>query len=176
VKLRKLLDEAKIPNVEVVGIHGSTPSYEREAARAAPKPGWRKIIVGTNVIESGVNLRWLDSGVSDGVRKVPHYRTDSGANALVAEDLPQSGITQQMGRVNRDPEYSGFEKGLFVLHAKNRFENRRKENTRAIERESMLAPAFHAVCLGHDPSQLKWDVHHTLKADFAKKLERRGRN
>jgi len=156
--LKDMLRKEGIMHVEVVGIHSGTPSDERRAARLAPKQGWRKIIVGTNVIESGVNLRWVDAGVSDGVRKLPHHRDDTGADALVPDDLPQSGITQQMGRINRDPKATGFARGIFILHAKNKFDERTKQNGPAIERESMLEPAFHAACLGYNPTRLNWDI------------------
>lgn len=171
-ELKKLLLAEGITKVEVVGIHSGTPSDERRAARRPPAEGWRKIIVGTNVIESGVNLRWVDAGVSDGVRKVPHHREDTGADALVPEDLPQSGIVQQMGRINRDALATGFARGIFILHAKNNFEQRIKQNGPAIDRESMLAPAFYAASLGYDPTALKWDVSPEHKADFAARLER----
>jgi HrpA-like RNA helicase len=170
-QLERLLHARGISDVEVVGIHSGTPSDERRGARQAPKEGRRKIIVGTNVIESGVNLRWVDAGVSDGVRKVPHHREDSGADTLIAEDLPQSGILQQMGRINRAPKATGFERGIFILHAKNNFEQRRKQSGPAIERESMLAPAFHAASLGHDPTKLKWDVTHEYASEFPARLE-----
>ncbi len=172
VEITRLLQAEGITKVEVVGIHSGTPSDERRAARRAPKEGWRKIIVGTNVIESGVNLRWVDAGVSDGVRKVPHHREDTGADALVAEDLPQAGIIQQMGRINRDPLATGFARGIFILHAKNNFEQRIKQNGPAIDRESMLAPAFYAASLGYDPTQLKWDISPEHRAGFAERLER----
>jgi HrpA-like RNA helicase len=158
LRIKELLKLLDIPNVEVVGVHSGTPSDERRAARLAPKAGWRKIIVGTNVIESGVNLRWVDAGVSDGVRKLPHHRDDTGADALVADDLSQSGLTQQLGRINRDPQATGFERGVFVLHAKNGFDSRIRQNSPAIERESLVGPAFNAACLGYDPTALQWDV------------------
>jgi HrpA-like RNA helicase len=172
IELKKILAAEGISKVEVVGIHSGTPSDERRDARRPPRDGWRKIIVGTNVIESGVNLRWVDAGVSDGVRKVPHHREDTGADALVPEDLPQAGIIQQMGRINRDPAATGFARGIYILHAKNNFEQRLKQNGPAIDRESMLAPAFHAASLGYDPTQLKWDISPEHKAGLAARLER----
>jgi riboflavin synthase len=173
IEIKRLLKEDGIHHVEVVGIHGSTPSDERRAARLPPKPGWRKIIVGTNVIESGVNLLWVDAGVSDGVRKVPHHRADTGANTLVSQELPQTGITQQMGRINRNPEATGFANGIFILHAKNRFEQRPTQSGPAIERESMLAPAFHAASLGYKPTlpTLTWDISESHASGLPARLE-----
>ncbi len=155
--LKKLLSDKNIRDVEVVAIHGGTPSDERRIARRAPRLG-RKIIVGTNVIESGVNLRWLDAGVSDGYRKIPYHRDDTGADALVKEDQPQAGLLQQIGRINRDPAATGFERGLFILHAKKPFDMRVTQNTPAIQREGLNIIAFLAASLGADPTTLKWDI------------------
>ena len=156
--LQQKLCEQNILDVEVVGIHGGTPSDERRIARRAPAAGKRKIIVGTNVIESGVNLRWLDAGVSDGYRKLPYHRDDTGAEALVREDQPQAGLLQQIGRVNRDPAATGFPRGLFILHASKAFDGRRPQNGPAIQRQSLNEVAFHAASLGYDPTKLIWDV------------------
>ena len=169
--LKRHLQIHRIANVEVVGIHGSTPSHERRAARLPPAEGKRKVIVGTNVIESGVNLLWVDAGVSDGVRKVPHHREDTGADVLLTQDLPQSGVTQQMGRVNRNPAITGFEQGIFILHAANSFEQRIKQNGPEIERSSLLAPAFHAASLGYNPTTLKWDVGAAYAPSLPSRLE-----
>jgi len=157
-ELKKILTGQGLGDVEVVGIHGGTPSDERRIARRAPATGKRKIIVGTNVIESGVNLRWLDAGISDGYRKIPYHCDDTGAEALVLEDLPQAGLLQQIGRVNRDPVATGFARGLFVLHAKKPFDMRRPQNGPAIQRQSLNDIAFHAASLGYNPTKLIWDV------------------
>jgi HrpA-like RNA helicase len=161
--LKKQLAEMGINDVEVVGIHGGTPADERRIARRAPAPGKRKIIVGTNVIESGANLRWLDAGVSDGYCKVPHHRDDTGAEALVLEELPQSRLLQEIGRIGRDPGFTGFDRGLFILYARKPFDMRPVQNGPAIQRQSLNDIAFHAASLGYDPTQLTWDVTSTAQ-------------
>jgi len=163
--LKKMALDAGLTDVDIVGIHGGTPSDQRRVARRSPDNGKRKIIVGTNVIESGVNLRWLDAGVSDGYRKIPYHRDDTGAGALVLEDQPQAGLLQQIGRINRDAQATGFERGLFILHAKKPFEMRRPQNGPAIQRQSLNGIAFHAASLGYDPTKLVWDI--TSKAHIA---------
>lgn len=144
--------------VEVVGIHGGTPPDERDKARAAPPEGVRKVIIGTNVIESGVNLRWVDSGVSDGYGKIPYDRTDTGAEALVKEHLPQWRIVQQRGRINRAPDVSQFESGIFTLFSNKEMVQRPQQATPELARRSVLRVAFRAACLGYLPEDLKFDT------------------
>lgn len=91
---------------EIMGVHGNSTGPERRAASKAPHAAI-KILVGTNVLESGVSLPWVDAGVSSGKCKVMHV--SGNAKKLVVEDLPAWRIKQQMGRVGR------FCPGVFVL-------------------------------------------------------------
>jgi HrpA-like RNA helicase len=166
IEVKEKLGRRGIKNVEVVGIHGGTPADERRQARKAPGAGNRKIIIGTNVIESGVNLRWLDSGISDGYRKIPYHRDDTGAEALVKEDQTQAGLKQQIGRINRDPVATGFDRGKFVLYAKKSSYARLTQNGPAIQRQSLLGISFYAACLGYDPTTLVWDINSQMHADL----------
>ena len=157
-ELQALIKTQHIPNVEVVQVYGRTPEDEREVARADPKPGWKKIIVGTNVIESGVNLRWVDAGISDGFGKIPHDRFDTGAEALVKQDLPQWRIVQQRGRINRDPARTGKSSGIFILQAKQPMESRMMQEEPELERCSLDSFAFKAASRGYVPDQLHLDA------------------
>lgn len=156
-QLRKLADKAGLKKLEIATIHGGSTPDERDVARAAPLQGWKKILVGTNVIESGVTLPWVDSGISDGVGKVNYHRHETGADALVAEHLPEWRLTQQRGRVNRSPATTGFTSGLFILHSDYDRRLRRPSGTPEIKRIALDELAFHAASLGHNPEQLTFD-------------------
>lgn len=149
-KLRELCQKNGLTNVEVEGIYGDMDMEEREQATRPPAEGNVKIIVGTNVIESGVNIKWLDTGISDGKGKVPYYR-DTGAEALVLEDLPQWRIVQQEGRVKR------FTDGIFVLNSDTEMEGRPQQQTPEIERIALNRLVMHAARYGINPLELKYD-------------------
>lgn len=150
--LRELCQKKGLTNVEVEGIYGDMDTEERELATKAPAEGNVKIIVGTNVIESGVNIKWLDTGISDGKGKVPYHR-ETGAEALVLEDLPQWRIVQQEGRVKR------FTDGLFVLNSNTDMESREQQQTPEIERVSLTRLVMHAASFGINPTDLKYDAN-----------------
>lgn len=156
--IEDLLRQNKILNVEVVTIDGNARDYVKKRARAEPKPGYKKVIVGTNVIESGVNLRWVDAGISDGFGKIPYDREDTGAYALVREHLPQWRILQQRGRINRDAKATGFDKGIFILHSDTTFDARLIHGTPELARTSLTEFAFRAASLGYVPESLHVDV------------------
>ena len=149
-ELRTLLKLKKMNNVEVATIYGDMDMEERAAATRAPEEGNVKILIGTNVIESGVNIPWLDSGISDGTGKVPYYRRN-GAEALLLEDLPQWRIVQQEGRVKR------FSPGIFGLHSHTPLEGRNQQQSPEIERVSLTGLIMHAAHYDINPLELKYD-------------------
>ncbi|MDX1974364.1 MAG: DEAD/DEAH box helicase [Rickettsiales bacterium] len=156
-ELQKLFLESDMPNVEVAAIYGDMDLEERAAAMAPPAPGNKKVLVGTNVIESGMNIKWLDAGVSDGLTKVPYYR-ESGAEALVTEELPQWRLIQQEGRIKR------FKPGIFVLHSDVPFEDRKQENPPEITRISLNRLVLYAANYRQNPMDLKFDAPVDKKA------------
>lgn len=91
---------------EIESIHGNSSSDERQKASRDRRHDV-KILVGTNVLESGVSLTWVDSGVSSGDTKVMHV--NGNVRKLKKEELPRWRINQQCGRVGR------FEPGVFIL-------------------------------------------------------------
>jgi HrpA-like RNA helicase len=91
---------------EIDGIHGnSTQDVRKRVSR--PRQKAVKIAVGTNVLESGVSLPWVNAGISSGDTKIMHAK--GNVRKLTKEELPRWRVEQQMGRVAR------FEPGVFVL-------------------------------------------------------------
>lgn len=106
---------AKNLDFEIVGVHGNSPGDQRRLATRDRKKAI-KILVGTNVLESGVNLPWVDGGVSSGETKVMHVA--GNLRKLAREELPRWRIQQQMGRVAR------FCPGVFILADRKPLEER----------------------------------------------------
>lgn len=149
--IRKMMADSGVSNVEVATIYGDMSMEERTEAVKPPKEGNVKVLIGTNVIESGVNIPWLDSGVSNGKTKIPYYR-ENGAKALVLEDLPQWRIIQQEGRVKR------FCEGVFVLASKMGMSERAKDSTPEITRVSLNSLVLEAANYGKNPLNLHYDA------------------
>ena len=160
-ELQQLLRANNIRDVEVAQIYRGMPADERRRACLPPAPGHRKILIGTNIIESGMNLRWVDSGITDGMGKIPYDREDTGASALVLEELPQWRIKQQQGRINRDPATTGFERGVFVHCTRKEMQTRPLQGAPELERCSLTSFAFHAAALGYQPEELHLDAQVT---------------
>ena len=142
----------KVTNVEVAVIYADMDHEQRKEALAPPKEGNLKILVGTNVIESGMNIPWLRGGVSNGKTKIPYYNFINGAKSLDQEELPEWRITQQIGRVNR------FDIGKFILFSDLAKDKRPKETSAEISRISLHNLAMYAANYGIDPTTLKFDA------------------
>lgn len=54
------------PEVEIATLTSETPFDRLPAAIAPPKPGHRKLLLGTSVLEAGFDFDWIDAAVSNG--------------------------------------------------------------------------------------------------------------
>jgi HrpA-like RNA helicase len=149
-QVERLAKKAKL-DIEISQIYGEMDYQEREKAAALPTDGKPKVLVGTNVIESGVNISWFDAGVSCGKGKENGVRVETGATFLELVDLSQWRLKQQEGRVKR------FCPGIFVLCAKKSFGERPRETRPEIERLSLTELVMYCAGLGLRTHELTFD-------------------
>ena len=149
-QIERLAKAAKL-NVEIKQIYGDMDYHERSKAVAAPVEGVVKVLVGTNVVESGANIPWLDSGVTCGKGKQNSVRFETGATFLELIDLTQWRLKQQEGRVNR------FRSGIFVLCADKSFEEREQSTSPEIWRLALTELVMHCAALGLRTHELIFD-------------------
>lgn len=149
-KIEEILLSKDIKNIEVAMIYGEMDKKERDQALKAPKPGNKKIIIGTNVIESGMNIPWLDAGVTSGKGK-DLFETLSGAIALKEQDLPQWRLQQQKGRVAR------FTNGIFVLASYTKWAARNEETKPEISRLPLSNLVMDCASFGLKAEDLNFD-------------------
>lgn len=137
--------------VEVASIHGTTEYSERMRALAAPTPTAEvaKILVGTDVLESGMNLPWVDAGVSSGTHKVNTVVRESGAISLQEVPLSKSNVDQQAGRTNR------FRDSTFVICGHT--DPRTMESHPISEIKRLPLTQLYMHCVGHGVSPLELD-------------------
>ena len=158
-------------------IYGEMSAKERKKATAGPAEGEIKILVGTNVVESGVNLMWLDAGVSCGTGKVPVAR-ESGAVMLDLVDLSKWRLQQQKGRVNRSGNRADtvFGEAEFVLVSPKSWEDRESETLPEIVRLPLTELVMHCARFMLRADELTFDFPPPVGAieKAEKKLERLG--
>lgn len=156
--------------IEVAQIYGEMSYVDRRAAAAAPAAGKTKVLVSTNVTESGANIPWLDAGVSCGTGKENSVRAGTGATYLELVNLPQWRLQQQEGRVKR------FCPGVFVLCSPLSFEQREQATRPEIERLALTELVLHCTSFGLRTHELTFDYppnpEKVMEAEL--KLERLG--
>ncbi len=148
-EITKLAAAAQLP-VDVAQIHGDMDFSERSASTKIID-GKAKVLVGTNVIESGVNFPWVDGGVSCGTGKENNVRPVTGATFLELVDLPQWRLDQQEGRVKR------FRPGIFVLCSPKPREEREKATKPEILRLALTELVLHCASFGLRTDELNFD-------------------
>ncbi len=149
-QIERLARIAKL-DIEISQIYGEMDYHERNKAAALSIDGKPKVLVGTNVIESGVNISWFDAGVSCGKGKENGVRVETGATFLELIDLPQWRLSQQEGRVKR------FCPGIFILCAEKSFAERELSARPEIERLALTELVMHCAGLGLRTHDLTFD-------------------
>jgi HrpA-like RNA helicase len=153
-ELDALLDKARtespLSSVEIATIYGEMDYATRKAAVAPPQDGHVKVLVGTNVVESGVNISWLDGGVTCGTGKQMVVR-ESGALSLELVALSKWRVQQQEGRVKR------FCPGIFVLCSDVPFDSRMEQTSPEIDRLPLTELVMHCASFGIRADELTFD-------------------
>lgn len=145
------LAEATATKIEVAQIYGEMNYTERRAATASPAEGTVKVLIGTNVVESGANIPWLDAGVTCGTGKENSVRRETGATFLELVDLPRWRLDQQEGRVKR------FRPGVFVLCSQKSYAERAQSTRPEIERLALTELVMHCAGFGLRTHELTFD-------------------
>ncbi len=146
----RLRDENPLSKLEVATIYGEMDYHERKAATAKAEDGFIKVLIGTNVVESGVNIPWLDGGITCGTGKQQMVR-ESGALSLELVNLSQWRLEQQEGRVKR------FTPGVFVLCSDEAWDDRLKETSPEITRVPLTELVMHCASFGVRTGALTFD-------------------
>ena len=164
------LAEAASLSIEVSQIYGDMSYLDRRNATATPQDGVVKVLVGTNVIESGANIPWLDAGVSCGTGKENSVRIETGATYLQLIDLPRWRLQQQEGRVKR------FRPGVFVLCAPLSHQERQQASRPEIERLALTDLVMHCSSFGLRTHELTFDYapNPMMVMEAEQKLQRLG--
>jgi HrpA-like RNA helicase len=170
VEALKALTMEHTPPVEIAQIYGEMEYEERAKAIAAPAAGHIKVLVGTNVIETGVNITWFDAGVSCGMGKENTTRPETGATYLKLVELPRWRLTQQEGRVKR------FGPGIFVLCSPKSFKERHQASRPEIVRLALTELVMHCAGLDLRAHDLNFDYapNTSMVEEAELKLQRLG--
>ncbi|CAE6476966.1 unnamed protein product [Rhizoctonia solani] len=104
-------------------LHSSLPSESQTAVFEIPPSGVRKIVVSTNIAETGVTIPDITCVIDSGKHKEMRFDERRQTSRLIETNISRSNATQRRGRAGRVQE------GLcFHLFTKNRHDNQMAEN------------------------------------------------
>lgn len=135
-------------NITVELIHGQSEYSDRQRAFAAPEDGCCKILVGTDVMESGMSLSWVDAGVTTGEKKEMYIRESSGAAVLALVPLVKTNVDQRSGRTNR------FQNSKFIICGPKSYDEMTSTTTPEILRLPLTSLYMHCEAIGINPEHL----------------------
>uniref|UniRef100_A0A8C2CR89 ATP-dependent RNA helicase DHX29 n=1 Tax=Cyprinus carpio TaxID=7962 RepID=A0A8C2CR89_CYPCA len=103
---------------KLVALHSTLSSQDQSSAFTVPPPGVRKIVLSTNIAETGVTIPDVVFVIDTGKTKENRYHESSQMSSLVETFVSKASALQRQGRAGRVQE--GF---CFRLYPKFRFKS-----------------------------------------------------
>ncbi|KAG8532466.1 uncharacterized protein KY384_002343 [Bacidia gigantensis] len=117
---------------EIFAMHSSIATEDQERAFLVPPKGMRKIVLATNIAETGITIPDITCVIDTGKHKEMRFDERRQLSRLLEVFISQANATQRRGRAGR------VQNGLcFHLFSKQRFERMAKEQTPEILRLSL---------------------------------------
>ena len=117
---------------EIFALHSSIATEDQERAFLIPPPGKRKIVLATNIAETGITIPDVTCVIDTGKQKEIRFDERRQLSRLIEAFISKANATQRRGRAGR------VQKGLcFHLFSKQRFERLPLEPTPEMLRLSL---------------------------------------
>lgn len=92
---------ARRPDLVIRPLHGDLPRAEQDAALAPAPPGSRKVVLATDVAETGLTVEGVTAVVDSGLCRRPRLDLRTGTTRLVTERIALASAEQRRGRAGR---------------------------------------------------------------------------
>ncbi|XP_017236149.1 pre-mRNA-splicing factor ATP-dependent RNA helicase DEAH10 [Daucus carota subsp. sativus] len=89
-------------NLSTFPIFSSLPSEKQLKVFAPAPPGFRKVILATNIAETSVTIPGIKYVIDPGLVKVRSYSSESGIDSLITVETSKSQAHQRSGRAGRE--------------------------------------------------------------------------
>ena len=128
-----LISHHSIPRqYEVYALHSTIATEDQERAFVVPPHGMRKIVLATNIAETGITIPDITCVIDTGKHKEMRFDERRQLSRLIEAFISQANALQRRGRAGR------VQKGLcFHLFTKERFQRMPKEQTPEMLRLSL---------------------------------------
>jgi len=99
--VERLLKESQLKNVILSPLYGNLSKEEQDKAIKAPKKGWRKVVLSTNIAQTSLTIDGIGIVVDAGIENVSVFNPFTGMNTLERRFISQDAATQRAGRAGR---------------------------------------------------------------------------
>jgi ATP-dependent helicase HrpB len=138
----------RIPDVDVVPLHGSLEAAAQDAA-LFDGPARRRVIVATNVAETSLTVPGVSVVIDTGLQKVARYDAERGVDALTLERVTVDSADQRAGRSAR----LGPGTVRRLWDARDRLRPHREPE---IDRVDLAGPLLAILAWGATPDTFEW--------------------
>lgn len=90
------------PQTLIAPLYGDLSPQAQDQAILPPPPGWRKIVLSTNIAESSLTIEGIRIVLDTGLMRVPRFDPRSGMTRLVTVNISQASAEQRRGRAGRN--------------------------------------------------------------------------
>lgn len=98
---RLLADLSLGPQTLVAPLYGDLSAQTQDQAILPPPPGWRKVVLSTNIAETSLTIEGIRLVVDTGLMRVPRFDPRSGMSRLATVTVSQQSAEQRRGRAGR---------------------------------------------------------------------------
>lgn len=87
--------------IEVCPLYGQLDNKAQQQAIAAPPPGYRKVVLATNIAETSLTIEGIRMVVDSGLERIAKFDPKTGITRLEQTMIAQSSAEQRAGRAGR---------------------------------------------------------------------------
>lgn len=141
-KTAREIEALNLAGLKVVPVYGQMTN-DQQAQAFQEFPGYRKVIVGTNILETSITAAGARFGIDSGLIKQAEYNSLTGIGSLFVVDHSQSGSDQRLGRLGRT------EPGvMYRLYTEDNYHRRPRFTSPEIQRTSLAGVVLQSKELG----------------------------
>jgi len=101
-RVEERLGQGTLPqHVLIAPLYGNLPPKAQDQAILPSPPGWRKVVLSTNIAETSLTIEGIRMVLDTGLMRVPRFDVRSGMSRLTTITISQQSAEQRRGRAGR---------------------------------------------------------------------------
>ena len=98
---QNLLSPSLPTHILIAPLYGHLSPQDQDQAILPPPPGWRKIVLSTNIAETSLTIEGIRIVVDSGLMRMSRFDVRSGMTRLMTMPISQASAEQRRGRAGR---------------------------------------------------------------------------